>query len=295
MDTALSSNGASWSQQNTQPPPAERGYMALFSLKGKTAIIAGAAAGIGLIVAQAYAEAGANVALWYHSNKTAHDRAKEIEKQYGVKARAYQVNVQEPQEVENAVQGVVKEFNGRLDIFVANSGIPWKQGAMTEGTLDHYRKVISTDLDGVYYAARAVAPVWRRQKQEGTDINGNRLENFSYGSFIATGSMSGHIVNVPQLQSAYNAAKAGVIHLCKSLALEWVQFARANSVSPGYISTELTEFLSQETITLLNGKIPMGRQGQAHELAGAYIFLASDASSYATGTDIIIDGGYTSQ
>lgn len=85
MDSALSNNGASWALNNTQPPPAEPGVMALFSLKGKTAIIAGAAAGIGLVVAQAYAEAGANVALWYHSNKIAHERAAEIEKKYGVK------------------------------------------------------------------------------------------------------------------------------------------------------------------------------------------------------------------
>ncbi|EER27780.1 hypothetical protein D8B26_006112 [Coccidioides posadasii str. Silveira] len=293
MDSAISNKGASWSLQNTQAPSADRGVMALFSLKGKTAIIAGAAAGIGLAVAQAYAEAGANVALWYHSNKSAHDRAAEIEKKYGVQSRAYQVNVQEPQQIENAVQTVLKEFNGRLDIFVANSGIPWTQGAVTAGQLDHYRKVISTDLDGVYYAARAVAPVWRRQKQEGTDINGNKLHNFTYGSFIATASMSGHIVNVPQLQAAYNAAKAGVIHLCKSLAMEWVQFARANSISPGYIATELSSFLGEDTLKMLQGKIPMGREGQPHELAGAYVYLASDASSYTTGTDIIVDGGYT--
>ncbi|WEW56023.1 Sorbose reductase sou1 [Emydomyces testavorans] len=295
MDNAFSNGGASWTLQNTQPPPAERGVMALFSLKGKTAIIAGAAAGIGLVVAQTYAEAGANVALWYHSNKAAHDRAAEIEKKYGVKAKAYQVNAQHPQEIENAIQTVVKEFNGRLDIFVANFGIPWTQGAVIDGQLDHYRKVVTTDLDGVYYAARAVAPVWRRQKKEGTDINGNKLENFTYGSFVATASMSGHIVNVPQLQAAYNAAKAGVIHLCKSLAMEWIQFARANSISPGYIATEISSFLSPETMELLQGKIPMGREGQPHELAGAYLYLASDASSYATGTDILVDGGYTSQ
>lgn len=77
--------------------------------------------------------------------------------------------------------------------------------------------------------------------------------------------------------------------------MEWVQFARANSISPGYIATEISKFLPEETMTLLQGKIPMGREGQAHELAGAYLYLASDASSYTTGTDILVDGGYTSQ
>ena len=118
--------------------------------------------------------------------------------------------------VKKAVNEQVKEFNGRLDIFVANSGIPWTQGAATSGEVSHYHKVVSTDLDGVFFCGRAAADVWRRQAKEGTDLDGNKLENYTSGSFVATASMSGHIVNVPQLQAAYNAAKAGVIHLCKS-------------------------------------------------------------------------------
>lgn len=87
---------------------------------------------------------------------------------------------------------------------------------MVDVELDYYHKVMKTDLDGTFYSAKAAGLVWRRQKSEGTDIHGNKLENFSSGSFIATASMSAHIVNVPQTQAAYNAAKAGVIHLCKS-------------------------------------------------------------------------------
>ncbi|EEH33128.1 sorbitol utilization protein SOU2 [Paracoccidioides lutzii Pb01] len=278
---------------NTSPPSASSGILALFSLKGKTAIVTGAGAGIGLAVAHALAEAGANVAIWFNRNKAAIERAAEIEKKYGVKCRAYQVNVTDPQVVSDAVDGIVKEFNGRLDIFVANSGIPWTQGPMTEGHLDHYRKVVTTDIDGVFYSARAAAVHWKRQKEEGTDINGKKLENFSYGSFIATASMSGHIVNFPQLQAAYNAAKAAVIHLCKSLAVEWVQFARANSISPGYMATEISNFIPSSTKDIWRNKIPMGREGEPHELAGTYLYLASDASSYTTGADIIVDGGYT--
>ncbi|EEQ89142.1 L-xylulose reductase [Blastomyces dermatitidis] len=277
---------------NTRPSSSNRGIMSLFSLKGKTAIVTGAGAGIGLAVAHALAEAGANVAIWYNSNKAALDRAAEVQKKYGVQCRAYQVNVTDPQAVSDAVNNIVKEFNGRLDVFIANSGVAWTQGPMVDAELDHYRQVIATNIDGVFYCARAAAHHWRRQKEEGTDINGKKLENFSYGSFIATASMSAHIVNYPQLQAAYNASKVAVIHMCKSFAVEWVRFARANSVSPGYIATELSNFVPEATKDIWRGKIPMGREGEPHELTGAYLYLASDASSYTTGADIIVDGGY---
>jgi len=276
---------------NTLAPKQER-VLPLFSLKHKTAIVSGAGAGIGLAVAQALAEAGANVAIWYNSNKKAIEKAKEIEQTYGVKARAYQVDVTNNDAVKKAVDEIVKEFNGRLDIFIANSGIPWTQGPMIEGSLEHYHKVVATDLDGTYYSARAAAVHWKRQVEEGTDLNGKKLENFTYGSFVATASMSGTIVNFPQLQSAYNAAKAGVMHLCRSLAVEWVRYARANSVSPGYMATEISDFVPAETKNIWRDKIPMGREGEAHELKGAYLYLASDAASYTTGADLIVDGGY---
>jgi sorbose reductase len=188
----------------------------------------------------------------------------------------------------------VKDFNGRLDIFVANSGIPWTQGPATDGELSHFRKVVTTDFDGTFFCARSCAKIWRRQKFDGVDIFGKPLTSpFTYGTFIATASMSGHIVNIPQLQAAYNAAKAGVIHLVKSLAVEWVKFARANSVSPGYMATEISDFIPPETKAIWKSKIPMGREGEAGELKGVYLFLASEASSYVTGTDVIVDGGYS--
>lgn len=99
-------------------------------------------------------------------------------------------------------------------------------------------------------------------------------------------------MNIPQLQAAYNAAKAGVRHLCKCLAVEWVRFARANSISPGYIATEISNFVPPETKDIWRDKIPMGREGEPHELVGAFLYLASDAASYTTGCDIVVDGGY---
>ncbi|KAL7625143.1 Sorbose reductase sou1 [Parahypoxylon ruwenzoriense] len=242
-------------------PPKSSLVMPLFSLKGRTAIVSGAGAGIGLAIAHAF-------------------------------GRAYQVNVTTWETVQAAVDEIVKEFDGRLDVFVANSGIAWEEGSFIDGSLETMQKVLKVNVDGTLYCARAAALHWRRQKKEGSTIDGKQLENFSYGSFVCTASMSGHICNIPQMQTVYNASKAAVIHACKSLAVEWVGFARANSVSPGYIKTDISSFVSPETKKLFKDRIPMGREGEPEELKGVYLYLASDASSYTTGTDIIVDGGY---
>ncbi|KAL2162746.1 hypothetical protein VTH06DRAFT_6582 [Thermothelomyces fergusii] len=280
----------------TTPPAASRVFD-LFSLKGKTAIVTGASAGnIGLAVAQALAEAGANVAIWYNRRKgPAEEAAAAIEKEYGVKCRAYQVDVTSNDAVVAAVDANVREFNGRLDVFVANSGIAWTGGPMLDGPVDMYSAVMQTNVDGTYFCARAAGRHFRRQKREGTafgDAARPLDPPFTSGSFVATASMSGHIVNVPQLQAAYNASKAAVVHLCRSLAVEWAGFARANSVSPGYIVTSISEFCDADTKRAWKDKIPMGREGHVNELKGAYLYLASDASSYTTGADIKVDGGY---
>jgi sorbose reductase len=104
--------------------------------------------------------------------------------------------------------------------------------------------------------------------------------------------MSGHIVNIPQLQATYNAAKAGVIHFVKSLAVEWAGFARANTVSPGYIATEISTFVPDDMKVQWHEKTPMHREGLANELKGAYLYFASDAASFTTGSDLLVDGGY---
>lgn len=229
MDGGIS--GGSFTINNTIPPKSNR-VLSLFNLSGKTSIVTGADRGIGLAVAKALAEAGANVAIWYNTQDSAHDRASEIEKEFGVKCttgpstscpiadmsagKAYSVDVTSEEKVLKATDRVVQDFNGRLDIFIANAGIPWTQGAMLTGEVSHYRKVLEIDVDGVWYCARAAGAIWRRQAENGTDIHGNKLENYRYGSFVATGSMSGHITNFPQLQTAYNAAKAAVVHMCMS-------------------------------------------------------------------------------
>jgi sorbose reductase len=129
-------------------------------------------------------------------------------------------------------------------------------------------EVIQTDLNGTFHCAKAVG---QHFKERGT------------GSFVITASMSGHIANFPQEQTSYNVAKAGCIHMARSLANEWRDFARVNSISPGYIDTGLSDFVDPKTQALWKSMIPMGRDGEAKELKGAYVYLVSDASTYTTG------------
>ncbi|OBA24483.1 NAD(P)-binding protein [Metschnikowia bicuspidata var. bicuspidata NRRL YB-4993] len=262
----------------TKGPQTGRHINDLFSLKGKVASITGSSGGIGWAVAEAYAQSGADVAIWYNS-KPAEDKAAYLEKTYGVKAKAYKCNVSSFEDVQKTILSIEKEFGG-LDIFVANAGVPWTAGKSVEAEnpIEEWSKVIDLDLSAVYYCATVAGKIFKK--------NGK-------GSFIITASMSGHIVNVPQLQAPYNAAKAACIHLSKSLAVEWAAFARVNSVSPGYIRTEISDFVPDDIKGRWHSLTPLGREGETQELVGAYVYLASDASTYTTGTDILVDGGYT--
>ncbi|KAI1610489.1 hypothetical protein EDD36DRAFT_453400 [Exophiala viscosa] len=292
-DGALTKAGT-WVHDNGVPSPTSTSVFDLFSLHGKTAIVTGAAAGIGLSAAEALAEVGANVAITYNTNTKAPERATEIARKFNVKCKAYQLDVASAEAVLGTVDEIVSEFNGRLDVFIANAGIPWTQGAALGGEISHYQKVVKVDLDGTYYSALAAGKHFRRQFLDKTDLRGNKLEeSYSGGSFVATASISGHIVNIPQLQAAYNAAKAGVAHLCKSLAIEWIRFARVNSISPGYIATEISAFIPDDMKGVWRDKVPMGREASPNELKCAFLYFATPASSYTTGSDLIIDGGYT--
>lgn len=172
--------------------------------------------------------------------------------------KAYQVNVTSPEAVEKAITEIVGEFNGRLDVFVANSGIAWEDGSFIDGPVETAKRVMDVNVNGVMWCARSAGAHFRRQKEQGTTLDGKPLENYLHGSFIATASMSGSIVNIPQMQAVYNASKAAVMHFCKSLAVEWTGFARVNTVSPGYINTEITHFASPEMKSLWHDKVPMG-------------------------------------
>lgn len=134
---------------------------------------------------------------------------------------AYQVDVTKQADVDTVIAQIVRDYSGRLDIFVANSGIAWDEVCAIDSSIAHYRQVMSTNLDSVYYCARAAGWHFRRQAEEKTTMSGEVLKDFKSGSFVATASMSGHIVNVPHLQAAYNTSKAGVIHLCEHSLLSF--------------------------------------------------------------------------
>ena len=259
-------------------PAAER-LLDLFSLKGKVVVVTGASGprGMGIEAARGAAEFGADIAITYSSRKEGADKnVEELTKEYGVKVRAYKLNITDYQSCEQLVADVIKDF-GKIDAFIANAGATADAGVI-EGTKEAWDRVIQIDLNGTAYCAKAVGAHF---KQRGT------------GSFVITSSMSGHIANYPQEQTSYNVAKAGCIHMARSLANEWRDFARVNSISPGYIDTGLSDFVDKKTQDLWNSFIPVGRPGVAKELKGAYVYLISDASTYTTGADLLIDGGYT--
>ncbi|KAI0521276.1 short chain dehydrogenase reductase [Xylaria bambusicola] len=258
-----------------------------FNLAGKTAIVTGGTRGIGLEAARSLAEAGAKVAITYTStDPTEADKiAAAVSKSgNGVLVQAYKCNVKSPTEVEELVEKATREIgDGKLDIVVANAGIAAHYPAIQYGD-EEWREMLDVNFHGAFWTARAAARVFERQLKAGSD---------GRGSIIFTASVSGILVNVPQQQSAYNASKAAVIHLAKSLSVEWVDFARVNCISPGFIATDMLSVHPEEWRKKWFSMIPASRLCQASELKGAYVFLASEASSYMTGANMVIDGGYT--
>ncbi|KAJ5925404.1 NADP-dependent mannitol dehydrogenase [Penicillium verhagenii] len=261
------------------PVPKADSLKDLLSLKGKVVVVTGAsgARGMGIEAARGCAEMGADLAITYSSRPEGGEKnAKELSETYGVKVKAYKCDVGSWESVQELVSNTIKDF-GKIDAFIANAGRTANSGVL-DGSVQDWEEVIQTDLNGTFHCAKAVGAHF---KERGT------------GSFVITSSMSGHIANFPQEQTSYNVAKAGCIHMARSLANEWRDFARVNSISPGYIDTGLSDFVEKDVQDLWNSMIPMGRNGQAKELKGAYVYLVSDASTYMTGNDLIIDGGYT--
>ena len=194
-----------------------------------------------------------------------------------MKAIAVKADVTVPAEVEAMMKTILKAF-GTVDVAFNNAGTAVVEKA-EEMSYENLTKVINVNLFGLFLTAQAAARVMIAKKK---------------GSIINMASMSAHVVNVPQQTANYNASKAGVVQLSKCLAVEWAPHnVRVNSISPGYTRTELAESFSEALITQWVERIPMKRMAKPEELQGVVLFLASDASSYCTGTDIIVDGGYT--
>ena len=255
------------------------GIVEKMRLDGKKGFVTGAARGIGKCTATAFAEAGADVAIVDVDLDVAKETAEEIAKATGRKVIALKCDCTDEKQVNDMVAQVVSQLGG-LDFCHNNAGICINAPA-EEMSYEQWSKVININLTGIFL----------------TDIAaGKYMLEHGGGSIINTASMSGHIVNVPQPQCAYNASKAGVIQLTKSLAIEWAKRGvRVNSISPGYIGTELvnsSEFLVP-LIEKWNAMAPMGRLGRPEELQSICVYLAGDTSSFTTGSDFIIDGAFT--
>ncbi|KAI0380614.1 short chain dehydrogenase reductase [Hypomontagnella monticulosa] len=275
---------------STHPNPSAP-VLSHFSLSGKTALVTGGTRGIGLEVARGLAEAGCSaVAITYtHTDPAEADKiASSISASAEGKSKivAYKCDVKSKDDVTETVERAAKEF-GKLDIVVANAGIADHIPAI-DYPEDKFREILDVNFHGVFWTAQAAAKVMERQwKAAGAKSGEGR------GSIIVTASVSAILVNVPQRQAAYNASKAGVVHLAKSLAVEWTDFARVNCVSPGFIATDMLSVHPEEWRRQWFQMIPGGRLCEPAELKGSYVFLASDATSYMTGSNIVIDGGYT--
>ncbi len=251
--------------------------MDLFGLRGKSALVTGASSGIGRRVAQAYAQAGADVAVAARNVEALENVAAELAADGAGKVVPIRCDVTRPEQVNSMVDRVVAELGG-IDIAVCNAGIITVV-PMLEMSPEEFQRIQDTNVTGVFLTAQAAARAMVAQGRGGVIIN--------------TASMSGSIINVPQQVGHYCASKAAVIHMTKAMAVELAPHnIRVNSVSPGYILTELVEPLT-EYHRQWEPKIPLGRIGRPEELVGLYIYLASEASSYMTGSDVVIDGGYT--
>jgi len=255
------------------------GIIEKMRLDGKKGFVTGGARGIGKSVALALCEAGADIAIVDMDLEEAEKTAKWLSEETGRNCFATKTDVTDQGDVNHMIDQVLAAY-GRIDIAFCNAGICINVPA-DEMTLEQWSKVINVNLTGVFLTAQAAGKVMLKQGS---------------GSIINTASMSGHIVNVPQPQCAYNASKAGVIQLTKSMAVEWAtKGVRVNSISPGYIGTEL--ILAAPHLTALidewNKIAPMHRLGKPEELQAIVVYLAGDASSFATGSDFVVDGAFT--
>lgn len=252
--------------------------MGSFELTDRLAFVTGGARGIGAAICQRFAEAGAHVLLADRDLEAAEALVARL-RGAGAKADAVALDVTDRRGVEAAF-AAVRERHGVPHVLVNNAGIV-RNAPAAAMSVEDWSAVIDVDLNGVFHCAQ---------------VFGGAMVAERRGAIVNVSSMCGEIVVHPQPQIAYNAAKAGVNLLTKSLAVEWARSGvRVNAVAPGYTATELTLAgrSNPDWFDVWLDRTPMGRLGEPCEIADAVLFLACDASSFVTGTVLAVDGGYT--
>lgn len=250
-------------------------YLDRFRLDGRTALVTGGARGIGLATCEALAHAGARVILTDRDDGCAREAAKELSSK-GLSVEVDVLEVTDP-----AAVTALSERHPDVDVLVNNAGIARSNIPAERMSDDQWLSVVDVNLNGLFWCCRAF---------------GARMIGRRAGAIVNVGSMSGFVVNRPQEQVQYNASKAAVHQLTKSLAAEWAdRGVRVNAVAPTYIETAMNAYVYENDDLMRHwiGGTPQGRMGRPDEVASVILFLASDAASLMTGSIVLADGGYT--
>jgi gluconate 5-dehydrogenase len=249
----------------------------LFDLSGRVAIVTGGSMGLGRQMAEALAEMGANLVLCARKKERCVRAAEELQS-LGVKTVALGCDVRNPAEIQNVVDATLVQF-GRIDILINNAGTSW--GApVEEMSLEHWNKVIETNLTGTFLFSQAVGKAMIPQRR---------------GKIINVASVAGIQGAPPEFQAiGYHASKGGVIIFTKDLACKWgIHNIQVNAIAPGWFPTNMSQVLIERHKDAFLSRIPLRRFGSEHDLKGAAVFLASDASDFVTGHVLVVDGGQT--